>query len=345
MEEKMIDLRSDTVTVPTPEMREVMAKAEVGDDVYGEDPSINALQERGAEITAKEAALFVPSGSMANLVAVLAHTRPGDSVIMGEKAHTWLYESGGAVAVAGILPIIAGKGGTFNWEQAEGCALGGNVHMAPTTMVMMENTHNSGGGIIFPQEDIEEIGEKAGFWGFKTHIDGARIFNASIATGKSVKELAAPVDSVSFCLSKGLGAPVGSVLCGDKEFITRAHRFRKMLGGAMRQAGVLAAAGIYALDHHVERLKDDHDNARLLAEKLSEIGGVSIAMDTVQTNMVFMDVSENGLNAMECAAELKKKGVLVNGLGKRRIRAVTHLGVNRDDILEAAEIFKEVVKE
>jgi len=335
----MIDLRSDTVTLPTDGMREAMARAEVGDDVYGEDPSINRLQDRAAELTGKEAALYVPSGTMANLVAVLTHARHGDSVVMGENAHSWLYESGAICAVAGILPIIVGAGGTFDWTEVEANAKGGTIHFAPTTLVMMENTHNHGGGVIFPQTDVEEISAKSRFLGIKTHIDGARIFNAAIALGRSVKELAAPVDSLSFCLSKGLGAPVGSVLCGSREFIEQGLRYRKMLGGGMRQAGVLAAAGLYALERHVERLADDHENAKLLADRLAPVKGLCIDQATVQTNMVFIELLKEGLNAFEYAARLKARGLLCNPVGKSSLRAVTHLGIEKSDIEKAASIF------
>lgn len=340
----MIDIRSDTVTRPTEAMREVMARAEVGDDGYGEDPSINRLQERAAEVTGKEDALLVASGTMANLVAIMSHTRPSDSVILGEKAHSWLYESGSPCAIAGVLPIIVGRGGTFTWEDVENNAIGGNVHFAPTTLVMMENTHNAGGGIIFPQEEVERIAGNAGFWGFRTHIDGARIFNAAVATKKSVADLVKPVDSVSFCLSKGLGCPVGSVVCGSREFITRARRYRELLGGGMRQAGILAAAGIYALDHHVERLQEDHENARLLASALAEIEGLSVDLDKVQSNMVFVEVTKEGLTAPDYAARLKERGVLVNAMGKARFRAVTHLQVSKKDVEDAIEVFRQALE-
>lgn len=336
----MIDLRSDTVTLPGDGMREAMARAELGDDVYGEDPTINRLQERAAKLMGKEDALYVPSGSMANLVAVLTHTSSGDSVILGENAHSWLYESGAISALAGVLPIIAGEGGAFTWEDVEKNAKGGNIHMAPTTLVMMENTQNAGGGIVFPQKDVKEICENSRAWGFKTHMDGARIFNAAIATGISATELAEPMDSISFCLSKGLGAPVGSVLCGPAEFIGRGRRMRKMLGGAMRQAGVLAAAGLYALDHNVERLVEDHDHARLLGEGLVEIDGLKIELKNVQSNMVFVEMAKDGMNALEYAAKLKERGVLVNALGKTSLRAVTHLGITREDIKKAIEVFE-----
>jgi threonine aldolase len=339
----MIDLRSDTVTRPTLEMREFMAKAEVGDDGYHEDPSINRLQDISKGITGKEDALYLPTGTMANIVAIMSHTRPSDSIVLGQKAHSWLYESGSPAAIAGVLPVQVGVDGTFTWKDVEENALGGDVHLAPTTLIMMENTHNGGGGIVFPQSDIEDISEKARFWGYKTHIDGARIFNASIASQKSVLELAAPVDSISFCLSKGLGCPVGSVLCGSAAFIQMARRYRELLGGGMRQAGIVASAGIYALENNIERLQDDHDNAKLLAEKISEIDGLETDLVKVQSNMVFVAVKNERLNAVEYAGKLKENGVLVNAFEKHRFRAVTHLEITRDDILKAVSVFKEVL--
>jgi len=341
----LIDLRSDTVTQPTPEMREFMANAEVGDDGYNEDPSINKLQEISKDLSGKQDALYLPSGTMANIVAVMSHTRPSDSIILGQKAHTWLYESGSPAAIAGVLSNLVGKDGTFTWSDVEENALGGNVHLAPTTLIMMENTHNGGGGIIFPQKDVEEISEKARFWGYKTHIDGARIFNASIATGKTVSELAAPVDSISFCLSKGLGCPVGSVLCGTKEFIEKARRYRELLGGGMRQAGIVAAAGIYALENNIERLSKDHDNAKLLSEKTAKIEGLETDLTKVHSNMVFVTVKKDGLNAVEYAGMLKEKGVLVNALAKFGFRAVTHMGISKDDIIKVASVFEETLLE
>lgn len=340
----MIDLRSDTVTLPTPAMRAAMAGAEVGDDVYGEDPTVNRLQEKAAEMMGKEAGLFVPSGTMANLVAVLSHCRRGDSVILGEGAHSWLYETGGISALAGILPIIVGRGGTFTWADVEKNARGGNIHLAPTTLIMMENTHNQGGGIVFPQADIMEIGRNAEFWGLHTHIDGARIFNAAVALQTPARELAAPVESISFCLSKGLGCPVGSVLTGSKDFIERARRFRKMLGGGMRQAGILAAAGLYALEHHIERLAEDHENARLLARLLADLPGLRLDLSRVQTNMVFMEVTRPAVNALELAGRLKTEGLLINPVGKNFLRAVTHLGITPEHITRAAEIITKALR-
>ncbi|OGP60433.1 MAG: threonine aldolase [Deltaproteobacteria bacterium RBG_13_61_14] len=341
---KTIDLRSDTVTRPTPGMRRAMASAEVGDDVYGEDPTVNALEARAAERMGKEAAVFMPSGTMANQVAIRAHTRHGDSVIIGENAHAWLYESGAPAALSGVLTIVAGRGGTFTAEDALASAKGGNVHLAPTSLIMMENTHNSGGGIVFPQKDLDAIGALAKAWGFKTHLDGARIFNAAVKTGLSPQTIARPADSVSFCLSKGLGAPVGSVLCGSKEFIARARRFRKMFGGGMRQAGILAAAGLYALDHHVERLAEDHRNARRLAEGLAGLEGIAVDLAKVETNMTFLEVTRPGLDAFTYAGRLKQLGVLINPLGKSRLRAVTHLDVSRDDIETAIPIFQKALQ-
>jgi threonine aldolase len=340
----MIDLRSDTVTKPSPAMRAAMAAAEVGDEGYREDPTVNRLQAKAAALLGKEDSLFVPSGTMANLVALMTHTRPSDSVILGQKAHTWLYESGGPGAIAGVLTILVGTDGTFTWADVEANARGGEVHMAPTTLIMMENTHNGGGGIIFPQEHVIEIGAKAKFWAFKTHIDGARILNSAVAQGKSAAELCAPADSVSLCFSKGLGCPIGSVVAGTREFIERARRYRELLGGGMRQAGVLAAAGLYALEHNVARLAEDHANARLLAERLSDLPGIEIDLARVQTNMVFITVTRPGLTALDLAVQLAKLGVKVNPLDRRQLRAVTHLDVSRQDMLAAAEVFARALR-
>lgn len=341
----VIDLRSDTVTKPSPAMREAMARAEVGDDGYGDDPTVNALQARAAEITGKEDALFVPSGTMGNLVSILSHTRPGDSVIIGENAHTWMYESGNPGAVAGVLTVTVGRGGTFTWTEAQPMVRPrGVAFIPPTTLIMLENTHNCGGGVIFPQTDVEGICAGARSAGVAVHLDGARIFNAAVALGRPVKELVAGVDSVTFCLSKGLGCPVGSVVCGSKEFVGRARRYRKMVGGGMRQAGILAAAGLYALEHHVERLVEDHANARLLGEKLSDIDGLTVDLTRVQTNMVFCEVTKPGMNALTVMSRLREAGVWVNALSPTSIRSVCHLGVTRDDVLVAAEKFAAVIR-
>jgi len=336
---KKIDLRSDTVTRPSPAMREAMARAEVGDDVYGEDPTVNALEAKAAELMGKEAAVFAPSGTMANQLAIRSHTRHGDSVIIGENAHAWLYEAGALAAISGVQTIVAGRGGTFTAEEVLAAAKGGDPHFAPTTLILMENTHNEGGGIVFPQTRLDAIGALAKAWGFKTHLDGARIFNAAVKTGLSAGRIAEPVDSVSFCLSKGLGAPVGSLLCGSREFIARARRFRKMFGGGMRQAGILAAAGLYALEHNVERLAEDHENARFLAEALAELKGLAVDLAKVETNMVFFEVNRPGLDAFTYAARLQELGVLVNPLRQSRLRAVTHLDVSRRDLEAALKIF------
>jgi len=342
----IIDLRSDTVTQPSAGMRQAMADAQVGDDGYGDDPTINALQARAAELTGKEDALFVASGTMGNLVSIMSHTRPGDSVIIGENAHTWMYEGGSPAAIAGVLTVTVGRGGAFTWAEAEKMVRPkGVVYIPPTTLVMLENTHNCGGGIIFPQTDVDEICARARAAGIATHLDGARIFNAAVAQGRLVKELVAGLDSVTFCLSKGLGCPVGSVVCGSKEFIGRARRYRKMVGGGMRQAGVLAAAGLYALAHNVERLAGDHANARLLAERLSVIPGLAVDLSRVQTNMVFAEVVKPGLNALAVMAGLFQLGVRVNALSLTSIRAVTHLDVCKDDVIAAAEAFAEVTNQ
>jgi threonine aldolase len=342
---KTIDLRSDTVTRPSPAMREAMARAEVGDDVYGEDPTVNALEARAVELMGKEAAVFVPSGTMANQLAIRAHTHHGDSVLIGENAHAWLYEAGALAAISGVQTIVAGQGGTYTAEQALFAAKGGDVHLAPTTLLMMENTHNQGGGIVFPQADLDALGAMARLWGFKTHLDGARIFNAAVKTGLSARRIAEPADSVSFCLSKGLGAPVGSLLCGSRELITQARRFRKMLGGGMRQAGILAAAGLYALEHNLERLGEDHAHARALAEGLAALPGIAVDLGKVQTNMVFLEVTRPGLDAPTYAARLQARGVLVNFLGRSRLRAVTHLDVSGGEIEAAIPLFAQALRD
>src|SRR6266567_4620988 len=260
-----IDLRSDTVTKPTPGMREAMARAEVGDDVYGEDPTVNRLQERVAELLGVEAALYVPSGSMANQIALAVNTRHGDDVIIGEGGHNWLYESGAGAALSGCQFTFAGSGGLFTGDDVRRAAKPDNHHHAPTRLVCIENTHNRAGGRIWPEADVRGVLDAARALGLRAHLDGARLWNVAVATGRRERDLAAGFDTISVCLSKGLGAPVGSLICGSKDDMWRAHRFRKMFGGAMRQAGILAAAGLYALEHQRARLADDHANARRLA--------------------------------------------------------------------------------
>jgi threonine aldolase len=332
----VVDLRSDTMTKPTAGMREAIARAAVGDDVVGEDPTVNALQERVANLACKEAALFVPSGTMANLVAMLAQTRPGDTVILEAGAHPQHYESGNLAMIGGLMAkTLPGESGILRVEDiAAAHNSGADHHCSPTTLVCIENTANRGGGTIYPLKRVVAIGEAAHEQGMKVHCDGARIFNAVVASGMSLAQYAAPVDTLSFCFSKGLGAPVGSILVGDAEIIDRAHRFRKMLGGGMRQVGVLAAAALYALDHHVERLAEDHDRARRFREALEGTRGITFPGPS-PTNIVYVEVED----APGMTEYLKQAGVLVGGYEKTRIRVVFHLDVDDAGLERAIEAF------
>lgn len=331
----MIDLRSDTVTKPTPDMRRAMADADVGDDVYGEDPTVNRLQERAAEIFEKEAALFVPTGSMGNQIAVKLHTRPGNEVVIEERGHIFNYEMAAMSAISGVIarPVKSTDGsGVLTWDEIAG-ALHHNLayYVAPTGLVALENSHNLAGGAVMPRSRIEEICDRAHALKIPVHLDGARVFNAATALGETVADLARPVDSVMFCLSKGLGAPVGSMLLGSREFIAEARGWRKLLGGGMRQAGVLAAAGLIALEAGPGRLHEDHDNAKRLARGLAEIDGVKIDPEKVVTNIVIFDISGTGLSANEISARLAEQGILASGFGSA-IRMVTHYDVSSQDI-------------
>ncbi|MBI2369800.1 MAG: low-specificity L-threonine aldolase [Deltaproteobacteria bacterium] len=331
---KVIDLRSDTVTRPTPAMRQAMAEAEVGDDVFGEDPTVNALQARSAALLGKEAALFVPSGTMANQLAIRTHTEPGDEVIIEGSSHPFNYEGGATAALSGVqFFTLPGRRGILEASQIEAAIRPPDHHYPRTRLVCLENTHNRGGGSIFPLEKILEIAGVARDRGLALHLDGARLFNACVATGIKPAEYARHFDSVSFCLSKGLGAPVGSLLAGSAAFIDRAHRFRKMFGGGMRQAGILAAAGLYALDHHIERLEEDHRHARLLAQGLAGFPGVEVKPEEVETNMVFVRVTDRP--AAELARALREQGVLLLATARDTIRCVTHLDVSEADIHDA----------
>jgi threonine aldolase len=316
-------------------MRRAMAEAEVGDDVYGEDPTVNRLQERAAEIFEKEAAIFVPTGSMGNQIAVKLHTRPGAEVVIEERGHIYNYEMAAMSAVAGTLarPVRSGDGtGILNWDEIEAAIhTGGAYYVAPTGLVALENSHNLAGGTVYTQRRMAEICERAHVLNLPVHLDGARIFNASTALGETVAQLAGPADSVMFCLSKGLGAPVGSMLLGSRGFIDEARRWRKILGGGMRQAGVLAAAGLIALEESPKLLPEDHANARRLAEGLAEIKGITIDPEMVVTNIVLFDVSETALGADEICERLKERGVLASGFGSS-IRMVTHYDVSGADI-------------
>ncbi|MCX8116337.1 MAG: low-specificity L-threonine aldolase [Desulfobacterota bacterium] len=340
---RWIDLRSDTVTRPTPAMRRAMAEAEVGDDVYGEDPTVNALQEKVARILGKEAALFDPSGTMANQLAIKSHTQPGDEVILEATSHPYNFEGGAGAALSGIqFHCLKGIRGILEAEQIEEAIRPADAHYPVTRLICLENTHNRGGGSIYPIEKMAEIHRLAKSRGLSVHLDGARLWNASVATGIPPKAYAQYADSVSVCLSKGLGAPIGSLVAGSKGFIDRVHRFRKMFGGGMRQVGIIAAAGLYALDHHFERLSEDHQHAKQLALGLREIAGIGLDPDQVETNMVIFDVAGTGKTAHQIAGEMRDLGVLIHVLGKTQIRLVTHLDVTSEDIETALRAFRKV---
>ncbi|MCL6430848.1 MAG: low-specificity L-threonine aldolase [Anaerolineae bacterium] len=342
----MIDLRSDTVTLPTPRMREAMYRAEVGDDVFGEDPTVNRLQEMAAERVGKEAALFVASGTMANLVSVLTHCGRGDEMIVGDRAHIFLYEAGGASALGGVhvRTVPNQPDGTLRPADVEAAIRPDNVHFPRSRLVALENTHNRCGGAALSAEQIRAVAAVAHAHGLRVHLDGARIFNAAIALGVPASTLAAEADSVSFCLSKGLSAPVGSLICGSREFIAEARRNRKIVGGGMRQAGVLAAAGIVALEEMIGRLAEDHANARLLAEAIAEIPGLAIDPRTVQTNIVIFEVTDPALTPAELSRRLLAEGVKINPIEERKLRAVTHYGIERVHIEEAVRALRKVVR-
>jgi threonine aldolase len=339
-----IDLRSDTVTLPSAEMRQAMAAAPVGDDQYGEDPSVNRLQERIAELLGKEAALFVPSGTMANQIGLKILTRPGDEVILGDEAHIVWHESGAGAANSGVQFAVVGRAGLFTADDLRAAYKPpGHIVFPPTTMVAVENTHNRGGGVVFPQKDAVGICAAARELGMKSYLDGARLFNTAAASGRSLAELAAPFDVVSVALSKGLGCPVGSLITGPREDISRAVRTRRMFGGAMRQSGILAAAGLWALDHNLERLTQDHANARLLAERIAGLRGIGLDLQTVQSNIVIFHMEEGASDAAAVVARAREMGVLVSAFGVRTVRAVTHLNVSRADCELAADRLVQVL--
>ena len=338
---KIIDLRSDTVTLPSPAMRQAIASADLGDDVFGEDPTVNRLQEMAAETLGKEAALLTTSGTQSNLVAMLTHCRRGDEVIVGDQSHTLLYEVGGAWALGGLglRPVRNDAKGRLDPGELAASIRGHNDHFPRTGLICLENTHNQCGGTVLGEEDLASVREIADRHGLPVHVDGARLFNAATALGVPIARLAAYADSVCFSLSKGLGCPVGSLLCGSREFIREARRYRKMLGGGMRQAGVLAAAGIYALEHMVDRLAEDHENARLAAAGLAEIPGVELAPPP-QSNLVFFTVA--GWDLDEFVGRLAEVGVLCFDEGGR-IRFVTHYGIERADVEEAVARVRQIM--
>ncbi len=336
---KVVELRSDTFTKPSPEMRRAMFEAEVGDDVYGEDPTINRLEKRAAEIFGREAALFVPSGMMGNQIAIKLHTHHGQEVICEERSHVFEYELAMMAHFSGVLArTVWAQDGILTWEQVEPKVRFRNYDDAKTGLVSLENTHNMAGGTVAPPEIFDELCDRAHDAGLPVHLDGARIFNASVALGIPVVRLTAKADTVMFCLSKGLGAPVGSVLVGSAELMDRARIYRKALGGGMRQAGILAAAGLIALEQGPRKLAEDHANARSLAEGLSQIGGIKIDPAKVQTNILMCDVSETGMTSYELAQKLAARNVLASGFGPQWIRFVTHLDVSREQCAEAVEV-------
>ena len=344
-ETPFIDLRSDTVTRPTPAMRRAMFEAEVGDDVYGEDPTVNRLEARAAEVLGKEASLFVPTGSMGNTIGCKMHTQHGQEVICEARAHILNYELSMLAWFSGCLarPIHADRG-ILSWEQIRREIRPLGPHAAPTGLIEIENTNNLAGGSVYPLEVIDEICDGAHALGIKVHMDGARVFNAAAACGHTAREIAAKCDSVMFCLSKGLGAPAGSMLEGTREAIDRGRRLRKRLGGGMRQVGVLAAAGLIALDQMPQRLGEDHANARLLAEGFKQIPGIEIDPATVETNIVIFDVSGTGIAAGDISARLKARGVLINAVNPRLMRAVTHFDAGRAACEAALGVMGEVAR-
>ncbi|MBZ5505712.1 MAG: low specificity L-threonine aldolase [Acidobacteriia bacterium] len=336
--QRAIDLRSDTVTQPTQEMRRAMAEAEVADDVYGEDPTMNHLQERAARIFQKEAAIFVPTGTMGNQVAIRVHTQHGQEIICEERAHFINLESATVAAFSGCQPrTIYGADGVITWEQIKKKIAPPAYYRAQTGLISLENTGSLAGGTIFPQEIADEICDGAHEAGLPVHLDGARIFNAATAMGKTVAEIARKFDSVMFCLSKGLCAPVGSMLVGSRAFIDKARRVRKAMGGGMRQSGVLAAAGLIAIEKMPARLQEDHDNARLLAEGLAEIKGIKIDARKVRTNILVFSIVGTGMDTAEFSRSLAEKNVLAAGIDQEQMRFVTHNDVGREDCLKTLE--------
>lgn len=343
----VIDLRSDTVTKPTPAMREAMAKAEVGDDVYEEDPTVNTLEDYAADLLKKEAALFVPSGTMGNLIAILTHCQRGDEMIMGNLAHTFLYEAGGMAALGGVIPhtLQNESDGTIRLEAIQAAIREEDVHFPRTRMITLENTHNRCGGVFLPEEYTHQVAKIAQKHDLKMHLDGARLFNAVVKTKRTAAAITADFDSVSFCLSKGLCAPVGSILCGSRAFITKARRIRKQVGGGMRQVGVLAAAGWVGLTTLIDRLEDDHRRAKILAEGLSQIPGIKIRPNSPQTNMVFMDIDPSiKKSTSEISQQLKMDEILVGEAGLYGFRLVTHHDIDDNAIQKTIAAFSKVMR-
>jgi len=342
---KIIDLRSDTVTLPTTVMREAIYRAELGDDVFGEDPTTNRLEKMAAERVGKEAAMLVASGTMGNLVCVLTQCGRGEEAILGDQSHTFLYEAGGISTLGGVHPhtVRNEPDGTMRLEDIEAAIRGNNVHFPRTRLICLENTHNRCNGAALTPEYTDAVVALSKERGLSVHLDGARVFNAAVALGIDVRELTRGVDSLSFCLSKGLSAPVGSVVCGTSDFIAETRRTRKVLGGGMRQAGIIAAAGIVALQQMVDRIEEDHKNARRLAEGIAHIHGLSIDLASVQTNIIYFDVVTDRLKAEKLVTELGKRGIKLLCVGPSRLRMVTHYGISSDDIDSALAALAEIM--
>lgn len=341
---RIVDLRSDTVTQPTEEMRRAMFEAEVGDDVYREDPTITALEELGAAMTGKESGLFVTSGTMGNQIAIMAHTKKSDEVICEVESHIYYYEVGGIACLSGAQPRpLTGQKGILTATQIEAAIRNKDIHVPDTGLICIENTHNRAGGTCYAVEELAAIGRVAGAHEIPVHMDGARVFNAAVALNLPVCEITKYASTVQFCLSKGLGAPMGSLLVGSKDYIEKARRYRKMVGGGLRQAGVVAAAGIVALEKMVNRLGEDHANARILADAFINMG-LKVDMSTVQTNIVIFDVSPLGIKAAEFADKLRQNGLKANVFGEYKIRMVTHYGVTRDDIKFTIDKIAQIIR-
>jgi threonine aldolase len=341
----MIDLRSDTVTKPTPAMRRAMAEAEVGDDVYLEDPTVNRLQERAAEILEKEAALFVPSGTMGNQICIKLLARPGTEVVLEERSHIFNYEMGASAVVSGVtFRPVRGHNGSLSWDLIrQSLHHRAPYYVTPTSLIAIENSHNMAGGSVMPLSVSQEICDEAHALGLPVHLDGARIFNAALALETTAAEIARPFDSVMFCLSKGLGAPVGSIIAGKREFIEEARNMRKLLGGGMRQVGVLAAAGLIALDETSKVLHRDHAKAKQLVHGLAEIDGVEADPERVRTNIVIFDIAATGMTTAQLSSEMKSRGVLANGINEREMRMVTHYDVSQEDIEKTISASREIL--
>ncbi|MBT4703217.1 MAG: threonine aldolase family protein [Rhodospirillaceae bacterium] len=341
-----IDLHSDTQTRPSAEMRDIMANADVGDEQMGEDPSVNQLQEMVAELLGKEAALFLPSGTMCNLIALSVHCRSGDEIMSDRTAHILNVEGAGAAVIGGsFIRPLDGENGIFSADQVRASMRSGSRYGPVSRVVSIEQTSNGGGGTVWPLATIKEVAATAGELDLIMHMDGARLLNAAVSSGVSAKDFSDPFESVWIDLSKGLGCPIGGVLAGSADFIKQSWRWKQRLGGAMRQAGIAAAAGIYALENNVERMAEDHDNARLLAERLANLGRLDINLETVQSNLVFFDVKNTGMSGADMEAKLAKHGVRISNVRGTRMRAVTHLDVSRDQVEEAADAVRKVLEE